>query len=421
VEVARQTVAAVDLSDSANVLTFGGIASNAGLGISGRLDDIQLYNRALTGEEVTRLFNAPGSSLTTIGEIDSDQDGLTDNAETAAGTDPLNPDTDGDGLDDGEEIRTHKTDPTLNDTDGDGVSDQTEILRETDPLDPADAPEILAIAYTVPGGTAGNQAYGGSLGHDFIVIRAIEVLELGVFDDESDGLKLDITAEIWERNESGSPDNVADDTAGNRLIEMVFGQDEEGLILENGSRFKPLETPLVLQPGAYTMVAHGYGDGERNGNQGAVNLNTSTDDGEGALRFIGMGRFGEAGSWPATPDGGPEDRYAAGTFRFRPAGSAPTGDSDGDGQSDEAETIAGTDPSDPTDVLRLTSVIRTAGTIQLSWPSVIGVSYLIEFSPRLNGNWTTVNEAAIAGTGTILTSEIPADRDIGFYRVRVAP
>jgi len=38
------------------------------------------------------------------GEIDSDSDGLSNQAEFASGTDPRNPDTDGDGLSDGEEI-----------------------------------------------------------------------------------------------------------------------------------------------------------------------------------------------------------------------------------------------------------------------------------------------------------------------------
>ena len=42
-------------------------------------------------------------------------------------TDPLNPDTDGDGLSDFEEIFEHRTNPTNPDTDGDGVSDFLEV------------------------------------------------------------------------------------------------------------------------------------------------------------------------------------------------------------------------------------------------------------------------------------------------------
>lgn len=53
------------------------------------------------------------------------------------GTDPNDPDTDGDGLDDGEEADA-RTDPLEADTDGDGVSDGEEIAAGTDPNDAAD-------------------------------------------------------------------------------------------------------------------------------------------------------------------------------------------------------------------------------------------------------------------------------------------
>jgi hypothetical protein len=68
---------------------------------------------------------------------DFDGDGLTNLEEFEAGTDPSNPDTDGDGLNDGDEINVHGTDPLRADTDGDGLSDGAEInIHETDPLNP---------------------------------------------------------------------------------------------------------------------------------------------------------------------------------------------------------------------------------------------------------------------------------------------
>ncbi|MEO8168164.1 MAG: OmpA family protein, partial [bacterium] len=66
---------------------------------------------------------------------DDDNDGLSNGKEAALGLDPNNPDTDGDGLTDGDEIFKYKTDPTKKDTDGDGLSDGDEIWRfRTDPL-----------------------------------------------------------------------------------------------------------------------------------------------------------------------------------------------------------------------------------------------------------------------------------------------
>jgi len=100
--------------------------------------------------------------------IDTDNDGVNDNFEDAgeefifengelmsAGTNPTNPDSDGDGLLDGEEqLNTpgaspneapYNSDPNLADTDGDGFSDFFEVRTGavTDPNNPADAPEPI--------------------------------------------------------------------------------------------------------------------------------------------------------------------------------------------------------------------------------------------------------------------------------------
>ena len=62
---------------------------------------------------------------------------------------PTNPDSDGDGIQDLEEVELG-TDPANEDTDGDGFSDQEEIDVGTDPLVPP-SPDELAIK-TVAGG-----------------------------------------------------------------------------------------------------------------------------------------------------------------------------------------------------------------------------------------------------------------------------
>ena len=67
---------------------------------------------------------------------DFDNDGLSNGQEYELGTEPYNEDTDGDGLKDGEEINTYITDPLKVDTDDDGLEDGDEIYFETDPLNP---------------------------------------------------------------------------------------------------------------------------------------------------------------------------------------------------------------------------------------------------------------------------------------------
>jgi outer membrane protein OmpA-like peptidoglycan-associated protein len=68
------------------------------------------------------------------GPRDSDHDGLMNDEEESLGTDPENPDTDGDGLNDGQEVNTTKTNPLKADTDSDGLKDGEEVNNyKTDP------------------------------------------------------------------------------------------------------------------------------------------------------------------------------------------------------------------------------------------------------------------------------------------------
>ena len=91
-----------------------------------------------TDESVWDSYLNAGLGLTFTGEnckADKDMDGLGKCDEQQIGTDPLNPDTDGDGLNDGEEFLNYKTDPLKVDTDGDGLSDFDEVKTyQTNPL-----------------------------------------------------------------------------------------------------------------------------------------------------------------------------------------------------------------------------------------------------------------------------------------------
>ncbi|MDZ4711147.1 MAG: OmpA family protein [bacterium] len=69
------------------------------------------------------------------GMLDNDKDGLINMREEEIGTDPENPDTDGDGLKDGAEVDQYKTNPLAKDTDGEGLGDGEEVLQySTNPL-----------------------------------------------------------------------------------------------------------------------------------------------------------------------------------------------------------------------------------------------------------------------------------------------
>ncbi len=86
-----------------------------------------------------------GNALHLIYMDDSDDDGLYAREELFYSTDLTNPDTDGDGISDSDEVHGHevpgvtiggaliRTDPNNDDTDGDGTSDGDEGVAETDP------------------------------------------------------------------------------------------------------------------------------------------------------------------------------------------------------------------------------------------------------------------------------------------------
>ena len=71
--------------------------------------------------------------------LNPDNDGLTNLEEWNGGnnfTDPNNPDTDDDGVSDGDEVNVHSSDPNDTDSDDDGLEDGEEVLAGTDLTDP---------------------------------------------------------------------------------------------------------------------------------------------------------------------------------------------------------------------------------------------------------------------------------------------
>lgn len=130
---------------------------------------------------------------------DSDGDGLTDFDEVRLrATNPNNNDTDKDGLLDGDEVNVYHTDPLNDDTDGDGVSDGVEVHDcSTDPL----------IGITFPPATDFELCGGGSG---------------GLKDDDRDGLP-----DIWEENTFGhlnwGPLDDPDNDGMTNQDERVYG------------------------------------------------------------------------------------------------------------------------------------------------------------------------------------------------------
>jgi hypothetical protein len=114
-------------------------------------------------------------------------------------------------------------------------------------------------------------------------------------------------------------------------------------------------------------------------------------------------------------DGLPDDwqeRY----FGYKPEDwPGRTLDSDGDGASNASEYLAGTDPTDPTSVLR-TRLTRSERGPWLEWSTQPGCIYQIQSAPQVTGSWSNHGAARFAaGTSdSILVSNTGAT---GFYRI----
>jgi hypothetical protein len=112
----------------------------------GQIDEVRVYDRALSGAEVGDLFANESAAL-----LDTDGDGLPDVVETDTGvflsgsdtgTSPTNADTDGDGLLDGVESNSglfvgpidYGSNPLKADTNGDGIKDGEAVGGGFSPL-----------------------------------------------------------------------------------------------------------------------------------------------------------------------------------------------------------------------------------------------------------------------------------------------
>jgi hypothetical protein len=103
--------------------------------------------------------------------------------------------------------------------------------------------------------------------------------------------------------------------------------------------------------------------------------------------------------------------------------SQASADADGDGANNWQEYVAGTDPTDPKSVLRVSSIpglTLPATDCAIHWPSVAGKQYVIERTVDLFApNWIPVSTNI--GSGTDMEFHDTTGGNVRFYRVRVGP
>ena len=201
--------------------------------------------------------------------LDLDHDGLTNLREYQLGTDLRNPDTDGDGINDGDEVlgrgracttiaplRCFVTNPLLADTDNDGVTDLTEIQTGSDPTDP----NSLNLSRALTGITVSPGAFT-------LIVNSLSgtaSVQLTVTGNLSDNRTIDLTSTLRGTNYAsndlticnfGSPDGrVFAGVNGSCTITVTsngFTRTVSGAV----TNFSPVSLSYVTIPGFANAVA----------------------------------------------------------------------------------------------------------------------------------------------------------------------
>ncbi len=98
-------------------------------------------------------------------------------------------------------------------------------------------------------------------------------------------------------------------------------------------------------------------------------------------------------------------------------------DADGEGHSNLQEFLAGTDPRDPLNVLRIETPRKIGNNVQIRFPTVLGKYYRVERSPAPNAASWDVVAGNVAGDGHVaeILDPINSESPSSIYRVVLQP
>ncbi len=279
-------------------------------------------------------------------EDDPDADGLPNADELLFSADPNNPDTDGDGLSDGEEVNTYHSDPMETDSDGDGLTDGEEaITYGTNPCSVDTDGDQMPDAWEVE--------------HKLDPLR-----NDGGEDPDNDGLP-----NAGEFLHLADPQNSDTDADGLN----------DGMEVDTyGTSPTSADTDGDKMPDGWEVA---------NGLNAPVNDARGDADGDGLTNFQEYQRATDPKNEDTDADGLSDGKevYAHGTDPLKP-------DTDGDGKSDGEEVFARTDPRDASSLFWIMEIISMPQGTVIRWTAAYGKTYQCYFSTDL-ANWQPIGGA----------------------------
>ena len=260
-----------------------------------------------------------------------DGDGISDAREKELGTNPNKKDTDGDGLEDGEELHAEvNTDPLKFDTDGDFVNDGKEMSDGTDPRDPEDYDLDSADPSTgtpVANDDGKPEQDGGSTEQD-----GDSANDQGIAGDMKDTSDEDMPDEAPAGNGADQDAPGADN--GDKPKQEGGSTEDDATAGDKDDMSDEATTDMDAEHSTTTQIPEGQ-DSDRDGVTDLEELAGGSDP-EDPFDI------------PAKLDD--EDNDSLTSEVEKALETSPTNiDSDGDGASDREEYDAKTNPTDPAD------------------------------------------------------------------------